>query len=193
MKITQGFTLFETAIGVCGVVWSERGVAGVELPQARERQTRARLARRFPDAAEAPPPPEVRTAIDGMKALLAGEPTDLTGVVLDLDGAPDFEQKVYEIARAIPPGETLTYGEIAIRVGEPGAAREVGRALGANPTPIIVPCHRVLGAGGKVGGFSAPGGVATKARMLSIEGARTSAAPMLFESLPISVRGGHLG
>ncbi|MDQ2860889.1 MAG: methylated-DNA--[protein]-cysteine S-methyltransferase [Pseudomonadota bacterium] len=184
----QGFTLFETAIGVAGVVWSGRGVVGVELPQARERQTRARLTRRFPDAVEAPPPPDVRTAIDGMTTLLAGEATDLSGVVLDLQDAPDFERRVYGIARAIPPGETLTYGEIAIRLGEPGAAREVGRALGANPAPIIVPCHRVLGSGGKVGGFSAPGGVATKARMLSIEGARTSPAPMLFENLPISVR-----
>ncbi len=193
MMSAQGFTLFKTAIGACGVVWNERGVVGVELPQARERETRARLTRRFPGAAEAPPPPDVRTAIDGMKALLAGEPADLTGVALDLENAPDFEQRVYEITRAIPPGETLTYGEIAIRLGEPGAAREVGRALGANPTPIIVPCHRVLGASGKVGGFSAPGGVATKARMLSIENARTSAAPMLFESLPISVRGGRPG
>ena len=89
----QGFALFATAIGACGVVWSERGVVGVELPQAREGQTRARLARRFPGAVEAPPPPDVRTAIDGMKALLTGEPADLTGVVLDLEGAPDFERK----------------------------------------------------------------------------------------------------
>jgi len=188
MTNSPGFALFETAIGVCGVVWSERGVAGVELPQAREGPARARLTRRFPRAAEAPPPPKVRSAIRGMQALLAGEPTDLTGVVLDLKGATDFERKVYDIARAIPPGETLTYGEIASRLGAPGAAREVGRALGANPTPIVVPCHRVLGSGGKVGGFSAPGGVATKARMLSIEGARTSDAPLLFANLPITVR-----
>jgi methylated-DNA-[protein]-cysteine S-methyltransferase len=189
----QAYTLFATAIGVCGVAWSARGIVGVELPQSGERETRARLLRRFPGAIDEPPPPAVQSAIDGMVALLGGEARDLTAVVLDLDGLPTFDLGVYRIARTIPPGETLTYGEIAIGLGEPGAARAVGRALGANPFPIVVPCHRVLGAGGKVGGFSARGGVATKARLLSIEGARTNAAPLLFDDLPITVKSGRLG
>ncbi|MGI8840516.1 MAG: methylated-DNA--[protein]-cysteine S-methyltransferase, partial [Caulobacteraceae bacterium] len=137
------------------------------------------------------PPGAVRAAIEAMTALLAGEPRDLSPIVLDLTGVAQFDRRVHAVARAIPPGETATYGEIAARLGEPGAAREVGRALGANPFPIVVPCHRVLAAGGKAGGFSAPGGVATKARMLSIERARTSPAPLLFDSLPISVKGGE--
>jgi methylated-DNA-[protein]-cysteine S-methyltransferase len=186
----KGYTLFVTAIGVCGVAWSERGVAGVMLPQAGEGQTRARLRRLFPGAEETAPPPDVQAAIEGMAALLAGEASDLAAVVLDLEGLLAFDVGVYRVARTTRPGETLTYGEIATRLGDPQAAREVGRALGANPFPIIVPCHRVLGAGGKVGGFSAHGGVATKARLLSIEGARTGAAPLLFDELPISVRPG---
>ena len=184
----QGFSIFETAIGACGVAWSERGLIGVELPGRRPAETAARLKRRFPEATQTPAPPAVRDAIEAMVALLAGEPRDLTGVDLDLQGVAAFDRSVYAMARAIPPGETLTYGQIAGRLGDAGAARAVGRALGANPFPIVVPCHRVLGAEGKVGGFSAPGGIAAKARMLSIEGARTSAAPMLFEALPITVR-----
>jgi methylated-DNA-[protein]-cysteine S-methyltransferase len=183
----HGFTLFETAIGTCGVAWSERGIVAVELPGRGSAQTAARLKRRVPGAAEGAAPGAVRDAIEAMAALLAGERPDLTGVVLDLQGVAPFDQSVYAIARAIPAGETLTYGEVAARLGD-AAARAVGRALGANPFPIVVPCHRVLGAEGKAGGFSAPGGVAAKARMLSIEGARTSPAPMLFEALPITVR-----
>jgi methylated-DNA-[protein]-cysteine S-methyltransferase len=191
MMSALAYTLFSTSIGVCGVVWSERGIVGVELPGPGERETRRRLLRRFSGAVESPPPPTVQSAIAGILALLAGEPRDLTAVALDLDGVADFDLGVYRIARTIGPGETLTYGEIAARLGRPDAAREVGRALGANPVPIVVPCHRVLGAGGKVGGFSARGGVATKARLLSIEGARTSTEPMLFDDLQITVRSGR--
>jgi methylated-DNA-[protein]-cysteine S-methyltransferase len=185
------YTLFATSIGVCAVAWSNRGLVGVELPQSGERATRVRLLGRFAGARETTPPPHVRSAIEGMVALLAGEARDLSFVELDLEGVADFDLGVYRIARTIGPGKTLTYGEIATRLGQPGAAREVGRALGANPFPIVVPCHRVLGAGGKAGGFSAHGGVATKARLLSIEGARTSTAPLLFDNLPISVKSGH--
>ena len=106
-----------------------------------------------------------------MTALLDGEPVDLSDLMLDLESLPPFQRRVCEAARAIPVGATLTYGEIATRIGEPGAARAVGQALGANPFPIIVPCHRVLAAGGKPGGFSAPGGVTTKLRLLATEGA----------------------
>ena len=177
----QGFTLFDTAIGRCGIAWNERGIVGVQLPEANEQKTRARLQRRFPDAQEAPPPAEVERAITGMVALLRGEARDLSAVAIDLDGLAEFERRVCEAARAIPPGATLTYGEIATRLGDRALARDVGQALGRNPIPLIVPCHRVLAAGGKTGGFSANGGIATKLRLLSIEGARTGEEPTLFD------------
>ncbi|MEP6967013.1 MAG: methylated-DNA--[protein]-cysteine S-methyltransferase [Pseudomonadota bacterium] len=184
----KGVALFDTAIGRCGIAWGPRGIAGVQLPEASEADTRARLLRRFPEAQEAPPPPGVAATLAAMVSLLRGEPAELTEATLDMDDLPPFDRRVYAVARAIPPGETLTYGEIATRLGDPAAARAVGRALGDNPFPIIVPCHRILGAGGKAGGFSAHGGVATKARLLSIEGARTSGEPTLFENLPITIR-----
>jgi methylated-DNA-[protein]-cysteine S-methyltransferase len=112
----------------------------------------------------------VQQAIDQIVALLRGEPSDLEGITLDMDDVPPFRRRVYEVVRSIPPGETMSYGEVAEEVGSPGAARAVGQALGRNPFAIVVPCHRVLAAGGKAGGFSANGGVSTKLRMLAIEG-----------------------
>ena len=180
-----GFALFDTAIGSCGIAWGERGLLGVQLPEASAARTRARLRLRFPAAREAPAPPPVQRAIEGLVALLLGEAIDLSAVALDMDGVPPFERRVYAVARTIPPGATLAYGDIGARLGAPGEARAVGHALGQNPFPLVVPCHRVLAAGGKVGGFSANGGVATKLRLLSIERARTSAAPTLFDDLPL--------
>lgn len=176
-----GYTLFETAIGLCAIAWGERGVIGAQLPEGDAAGARSRLARRFPDLREAPPPPVVQRAIAEIVALIDGEPRDLHGIQLDMAGVPEFHQKVYQVARAILPGATLTYGEVAKRVGEPGASQAVGQALGKNPFPIIIPCHRVLAAGGKTGGFSANGGVETKFRLLTIERARTSAEPTLFD------------
>ena len=173
----SGFALFDTAIGRCGIAWGERGVAGTQLPEAGEEETRVRMLHRFPAAGEATPPPEVQDAIEDIVALLRGEASDLSTVALDMDGVPEFHRRVYDAARTIPPGETLSYGDIARRVGAPGAARAVGQALGRNPFPIVVPCHRVLAAGGKIGGFSAQGGVATKRRMLAIESARINGDP----------------
>jgi methylated-DNA-[protein]-cysteine S-methyltransferase len=188
MQTQACFTFFDTAIGTCGVAWGARGVVGVLLPEKTEAAARARLARRFPEAREAEPPPHVRGVIDGIVALLAGDARDLSDAPLDLEDLPPFARRVYEIARTIAPGETLSYGEIAKRLGEPQAAREVGAALGKNPFPIIVPCHRVLASGGKLGGFSARGGVATKLRLLEIEGALKPETPMLFEDLPRAMR-----
>ena len=181
--IDLGFQLFATAIGDCGVVWSGRGIAGVQLPEKSERQTRARIARRFPEAREAAPPPHVARAVADIVALLAGERKELSAIAVDLDGVAEFDRHVYAAARTIPPGLTLSYGEIAERLGDRKQAREVADALSRNPVPLIVPCHRVLAAGGKMGGFSAPGGVRTKLRLLSIEGARYG-EPTLFERLP---------
>ncbi|HEY7689779.1 MAG TPA: methylated-DNA--[protein]-cysteine S-methyltransferase, partial [Dongiaceae bacterium] len=179
--VTEAFTIFDTAIGPCGAAWSRRGLTALQLPEADAAETRARMARRFPDARELAPPPGVQRALDRVVALLRGEGSDLQEIPLDMDGVPEFHRRVYEAARAIPPGETLSYGEVAAKIGADGAARAVGQALGRNPYAIIVPCHRVLAAGGKVGGFSANGGIATKMRLLGIEGVKTRKALPLFD------------
>lgn len=176
----QGFTLFDSPIGTCGLAWSGRGIAGLQLPEKTVDATRKRVQRRWPDAIECEPPPGVRRAIERVLRLLKGEAADLAEIPLDLEAAPEFHRKVYEVARTIPPGRTMTYGEIARRLGVPHESREVGQALGKNPIAIIVPCHRVLGADGKMGGFSATGGVSTKRRMLEIEGAPEVGAGPLF-------------
>jgi len=165
------FALFETAIGPCGIAWGAEGVVGVQLPEADGQATRARLRRRFPGAAEAAPSPDVRQAIAGIVALLRGEAVDLSAIKLDMRRVAAFNRRVYDVARTIAAGATLTYGEIAVRLGERGAARAVGQALGENPFALIVPCHRVLAAGARFGGFSARGGVTTKLKLLAIEGA----------------------
>jgi methylated-DNA-[protein]-cysteine S-methyltransferase len=179
----EGFALFDTPIGPCGIAWNARGITGLQLPEASAEATRSRLRRRGTGAVETSPPPAVQCAIDRILALLAGEAVDLGDIALDLDAAPEFHHRVYEVARTIPPGQTMTYGEIARRLGVPHGAREVGQALGRNPVAIIVPCHRVLGAEGKMGGFSANGGVATKRRILEIEGATALSAGPLFDRL----------
>jgi methylated-DNA-[protein]-cysteine S-methyltransferase len=177
----QHFTIFDTPIGPCGIVWGERGINAVQLPMGSEDKTRGRIRQRHGDIAEAPPPAEVRDAIGGIVELLSGKPNDLADIVLDLDGVPEFNRGVYDIARTIPPGQTLTYGDIAKRLGGVELSRDVGQALGRNPCPIVVPCHRVLAAGGKPGGFSANGGVVTKLKMLAIEGAVVNHTPSLFD------------
>jgi methylated-DNA-[protein]-cysteine S-methyltransferase len=179
------FALFDTAIGRCGIVWSERGIAAVRFPERGDDAVRDRIARRFPDAREAAPPEKTQHAIGGIVALLNGEARDLRDIDVDLGDAPDFNRRVYDVARSINPSETLTYGEVAERLGDRNLARDVAQALGQNPVPIIVPCHRVMAAGRKTGGFSAPGGVQTKLKLLSIEGARLEQEPMLFDRLPL--------
>ncbi len=188
MAAATGFCLFDTAIGACGIAWSAEGVKGVHIPEADASKTRARLERRFPEAVEADPPPAVEAAIAGVRALTGGEKRDLTGVVLDLSDVPDFPRRVYAIARGVGPGETITYGEIAKQLGDPNAARAVGEAMGRNPFGIVVPCHRVLAAGGKLGGFSANGGVQTKLKLLEIEGAQVGEPAPLFGNLPLAVK-----
>jgi methylated-DNA-[protein]-cysteine S-methyltransferase len=178
------FALFDTAIGRCALVWRGSAVVGAALPDDSDARMRSALRRRFPDADEQTPSGPVNQAIEAVRLLLSGVPEDCSGIAVDLGALPDFERSVLEAARAIPPGETRTYGDIAAAIGAPGAARAVGRALGRNPVPIIVPCHRVRAADGKSGGFSAPGGAATKLKMLEIEGARRGSDPGLFDRLP---------
>lgn len=168
-----GIALFDTPLGRCGIAWGERGLLAVQLPERDDAATRARLVRRAPGArGDALPPPSVADAMRAIAALLRGERSDLSGIVLDLAQVEPFARAVYDAARAIPPGETRSYGALAAALGEPDAAREVGRALARNPFAIVVPCHRVVAAGGRPGGFSVRGGVALKLRLLAIEGAR---------------------
>jgi len=177
----QHFTLFDTPIGVCGIEWGPRGINGVQLPMGSEDKTRARIHQRDHDSVETAATPEVRAAIDRIIDLLSGKPDDLADIALDLDDVPAFNRGVYDIARTIPPGQTLTYGDIARKLGGVELSRDVGQALGRNPCPIVVPCHRVLAAGNKPGGFSARGGVDTKLKMLAIEGAVVNHTPSLFD------------
>ena len=181
----EGWAVFPTAIGHCGLAWGPRGLRCVLLPEAdgAAPSLRARLRQWVPglrEAAAAHRPPAVKAAIDGIRALLAGEPRDLLEIVLDESALSDFRRRVYALARAIPPGQVRTYGDIAQELGDVTQARAVGQALGANPFAPVVPCHRVLGARGWQGGFSAPGGVALKLRMLAIEGARPGGQGQLF-------------
>jgi methylated-DNA-[protein]-cysteine S-methyltransferase len=177
----QHYALFDTPIGICGIEWGPRGINGVQLPMGSDDKIRARIRQRRADIAEAEPTAEVKAAIDRIVDLLAGKADDLTDIALDLDGVPEFNRGVYDIARTIPPGKTMTYGDIAKRLGGVELSRDVGQALGRNPCPIVVPCHRVLAAGNKPGGFSARGGVSTKLKMLQIEGAAVNHTPSLFD------------
>jgi methylated-DNA-[protein]-cysteine S-methyltransferase len=183
---TQNFAVFETAIGTAAVAWGPRGIIGSHLPEPTPAEARAHMRRRFPDATESPPPKAVQAVIDDVVALMKGESKHLLDADLDMEGIPDFHKRVYEVARAIPPGETLTYGDVAEKLNAPGAARAVGQALGANRFPPIVPCHRILGAGGKTGGFTARGGTTTKMRLLNLEGAKVNEKPFLFADLPLA-------
>jgi len=174
-----GTTLFDSPVGPIGLAWADAGISALQLPAATEAATRALLRRRGA-AEEADPPPAIAAAILRIQALLHGARDDLADIVLDLAGVTQFEHSVYDVARKIPPGRILTYGAIAARLGDPAASRAVGVALGRNPVAIIIPCHRVLAAGGADGGFSAPGGVATKRRLLELEGAITPQPSLFF-------------
>jgi methylated-DNA-[protein]-cysteine S-methyltransferase len=179
----RSYTIFDTGIGRCGIAWGDAGIVGVQLPEAREIETRKRLYQLYPDAREMRPPLNVELAIGGMVALLHGEGGDFSDVTLDMSGIHVFNQRVYQITRMIPRGETRTYGEIAARLGAPGAARSVTQAIARNPFVIIVPCHRVLEAGSYADQMSPHGGVISKRRLLSIEGAGSLNSKTLFDVL----------
>lgn len=180
MAAATHWAWFDTTIGECAIAWGEAGVRGLMLPGADRARTLASLRRRHPQAREGDPTPAVADAVRRLQALLGGGSDSLEDIRLDMDGVPPFHRRVYEAARRIAPGRTCTYGELAEALGEPGAARSVGQALGANPFALIVPCHRVLAAHGASGGFSAPGGIDTKRRLLEIERARIGDQPQLF-------------
>jgi methylated-DNA-[protein]-cysteine S-methyltransferase len=183
MLAGRGYTIFDTTIGRCGIAWGQAGILSVRLPEAREMETRRRLLRQHPEARELRPPPGVEISIDGIVALLRGQPADFSDVTLDMQGVTPFNGRVYALARTIPRGETVTYGEVAKRLGASGASHAVGQAIGRNPFTIIIPCHRVLAATGETNAICANGGVITKRRLLSLEGALAGSGPTLFDVL----------
>jgi O-6-methylguanine DNA methyltransferase len=169
---STAFCLFETALGTCGIAWSEDDgrVTAFQLPESSAKRTESRIAAKSGGSNSNSPPASIAALIERIVAHLEGKADDFSDVELNLDGSPKFAQQVYSAAREILPGQTVTYGELAKAIGRPNSARAVGQALGRNPIALIVPCHRVLAAGSKPGGFSAHGGLATKAKMLAIEG-----------------------
>lgn len=184
MSKAIGFSVFDTAIGHCGIAWTATAIAGTRLPETAVED----IQRRYGEAKLSQPPVFVHEAIDRIRHLLTGEADDLQSLPLDMADITDLNRRVYAITRAIPPGKTRTYGDIARELGDPLFAQAVGQAMGRNPWPIIVPCHRVLASGGKAGGFSAPGGVDTKFRILAIEQANIKQEGSLFEALPLAVK-----
>ena len=179
----RAYTIFDTAIGRCGIAWGERGIVGVQLPEAREIETRKRLFLLYPEARETRPSADAEAAIEGIVALLRGETSDLSDVTLDTVGIHAFDQRVYQIVRRIRRGETLTYGEVATRLGSPSAGRPVAQAIARNPFVVIVPCHRVLEAGGYADKMSSHAGLISKRRLLSIEGTGSPASKTLMDVL----------
>jgi len=174
-----GYAVAPTPLGAIGIAWGDAGIVRTWLHAGTVERARSQVGQAFPRAVEAAPPPHVAAALADTTALLTGAPRDLAGAELNMASIPDFDRRVYELARTIPPGSTMTYGEVARALGEkPMRARDVGVALARNPFAPIVPCHRVVAAGGKLGGYSAPGGTATKRRLLEIEGATIVAPPV---------------
>jgi methylated-DNA-[protein]-cysteine S-methyltransferase len=179
----RGYTIFDTGIGRCGIAWGDLGIIGVQLPEAREIDTRRRLFQLYPEARECRPPLNVEIAIEGITALLRGGVSDLSEVALDMTGIPAFNARVYAFARSIPRGETRIYGEVASHLRASGAVYSVAQAIARNPFMIIVPCHRVLEAGHYADKISPNGGVISKRRLLSIEGTHTTSSKTLFDVL----------
>jgi methylated-DNA-[protein]-cysteine S-methyltransferase len=193
MAQARSYALFATAIGTCALAWNDVGLTGVWLPSAAGGSLRRQVLRRAPRAHQSPPVGAIADGVDAMTRLLAGEHVDLDAVALDLAAVDAFDRGVYAAARAVRAGRVLTYGELAMRVGGGATARDVGRSLGRNRWPLVVPCHRVVASGAGLGGFSAPGGTETKRRLLAIEGARRGAAPDLFDAPPARSAGAASG
>jgi methylated-DNA-[protein]-cysteine S-methyltransferase len=176
-KAAVGYTIVDTAIGPIGVAWSDKGICRVALPERDRQRMQERFATRLGDAKRSEPQGDIAAAIELVKRYGDGETVDFSGVPVDLDGVDEFRRAIYDAARGLSFGTTTTYGGLCDAAGHPGMARETGEALGKNPVPLIVPCHRILAAGGKIGGFSAPGGSATKEKLLRLEGVRLGPPP----------------
>ncbi|WP_257167193.1 methylated-DNA--[protein]-cysteine S-methyltransferase [Bradyrhizobium sp. SRS-191] len=178
----RGYTIFDTALGRCGIAWSDAGITGVQLPEAREIETRRRLFRQFPEAREQRPCSNTELAIKGITAMLRGQDVDFSDVTLDLAGVTPFNQRVYEAIRAIPRGETRGAEQIAAELHVPGALNSIAQALTKNTLVVIVPCHRVRDVGNGLDSLSPNSGIISKRRLLSLEGARPHAGLTLFDA-----------
>ncbi len=179
----RGYSIFDTGLGRCGIAWGDHGILGVQLPEAREIETRRRLFQLYPDARELRAPENVAIVIEAIATLLRGGEADLSDVALDMTGVPAFNQRVYQVVRSIPRGEARTYGEVASALRASGAVYSVAQAISRNPFMIIVPCHRVLEEGRYADKISPNGGAISKRRLLSLEGTRTTSSKTLFDVL----------
>lgn len=180
---SSGHMVFETAMGFMGIAWSATGLTRLCLPQSSRSAVESRLQRLgFTGSGDAERPDWIAPTVEAIKAYAAGETVDFSDVPVDLAGIDDFRLAIYDAARKLQFGETTTYGELAKRAGHAGLPRETGAALGANPVPLVIPCHRITAAGGKIGGFSAPGGSVTKEKMLTMEGVRIGPPPVAQKS-----------
>jgi len=166
----ERYQLFPTAFGTCGIAWRDGGLTRLQLPERDVSATERRLSREATPAQPDEEPPHAQWAIVALQRYFAGRAVDFSGILVDLDRCSSFHQRIYAALREVAWGKTTTYGALAAEVGSPDAARAIGQAMGRNPLPIIIPCHRVLASGGKIGGFSAPGGATTKERLLVLEG-----------------------
>ena len=190
--VGRGYTIFDTAIGRCGIVWSNAGILGVQLPETREIDTRRRLLRLYDEAREQRPSLDTEIAIDAIAAMLRGQHVDFTDIALDMQDIPPFSRRVYEFTRTIPRGVTRTYNDVAASLRISGAGHSVAQVMAKNPFMIIVPCHRVLEAGHYADRMSAFGGSISKRRLLSIEGTAPMIGKTLFDVLlPVAAPGPH--
>ena len=164
------YHLFDTTFGTCAIAWSEAGLTRMQLPAPTRSKTEARIRSAGGEPSGMPLPGFAEEAVTAVKSYLGGKDAPLDTLRLDDSFVTSFNASIYRALRRIPRGATVTYGDLAKQVGQPGAARAIGAAMRQNPWPVIVPCHRVLASGGKMGGFSAPGGKATKERLLALEG-----------------------
>ena len=181
---THSYTIFETDAGHCGIAWSSKGVTRFQLPERDAAAAERQIRRRTPGAEAATPSPQVAGIINAVRHYFTGEPVDFIDIALDLPAMDDLFRSIYAETRQLRWGETTSYGALAKSLGHgPEVARDVGQAMAKNPVPLIIPCHRVLAAGGKPGGFSAPGGVNTKLKMLEMEGVRMAAPEEVQKSL----------
>jgi methylated-DNA-[protein]-cysteine S-methyltransferase len=184
--VQEHYHVFDTSLGACGVAWSERGVTRLQLPERTPTATERRLKARPVNGGAGVPPVPVREAIAMLERYFTGERVDFASVALDLSHVGSFHRKIYDATRSLGWGQTASYGDLARQAGSPGAARAVGQAMGHNPVPIIIPCHRVLASGRKIGGFSAFGGAITKERLLALEGVHLGdGTPLLPGLLPV--------
>lgn len=181
MATPHSYHLFETSLGWMGIAWSDAGITRVQIPERDRDASERRLKRLSGDAitevTSTNLPADIAVVVDHLVRYAAGEAVDFSGIAVDLSGVDPFQLAIYDAARQLGFGETVTYGGLAAAAGYPGEARDTGQALGKNPVPIIVPCHRIVAAGGKIGGFSAPGGSRTKEKLLAMEGVHAGPPP----------------